>query len=120
MRSDNSPHGSPRRQEFLRRTVKVYNPGGLDLRRATQLVRCVGHFNCEVTLIKGDERFFACSVFAVLIAQLRCGEAVEIEAVGADAEEALTRIEQLFESFGDSKGSCCRLSRTPAAMAAFS
>ncbi len=59
----------------------------------------VQKFKSEVTLIKDGECFAASSILGVLSANLECGAAVEIEAIGPDAETALDRLEQLLEHF---------------------
>ena len=90
----------------MRREVEILNELGLHARPAAEFVRCVQGFRCEVTIRKGDESFSAASILEVLSANLDCGSRVVIEALGADAEKALDRLEQLLGEFREQEGGC--------------
>lgn len=84
----------------MRREVEILNELGLHARPAAEFVRTVQKFKCEVTIRKGDgESFSAGSILEVLSANLDCGSRMTIEAIGADAGEALDRLEQLLVEF---------------------
>lgn len=83
----------------MRREVEILNPLGLHARPAAEFVRAVHKFSSEITIQKGEECFSAHSILEVLSANLDCGSRFTIEAVGADAEEALDRLEQLLFQF---------------------
>lgn len=83
----------------MKRELEVLNPLGLHARPAAEFVRAVHKFNSEITIRKGDERFSAHSILEVLSANLDCGSRITIEAIGADAREALDRLEQLLFEF---------------------
>jgi len=75
------------------------NELGLHARPAAEFVRCVQGFECEVTIRKGDEHFSGGSILEVLSANLDCGARIVLEAIGADAENALDRLEELLHEF---------------------
>jgi phosphotransferase system HPr (HPr) family protein len=83
----------------MRREVEIVNKMGLHARPAAEFVRAVHKFDSEVTIRKGDEHFSAASILEVLSANLDCGTRVVIEAIGADAEEALERLGELLLDF---------------------
>lgn len=83
----------------MRREVKIINELGLHARPAAEFVRAAREFRSEITIRKGDEHFSAASILEVLSASLDCGSEFEIEAVGADAQDALDRLEQLLTEF---------------------
>ncbi|MDB6155703.1 MAG: phosphotransferase system HPr (HPr) family protein [Chthoniobacteraceae bacterium] len=83
----------------MRREVEIVNELGLHARPASEFVRCVMKFKCEVTIRKGDEHFSASSILEVLSANLDCGARMVIEAIGADAQEALDELSRLLLHF---------------------
>jgi len=83
----------------MRREVEILNELGLHARPAAEFVRCVQGFECEVTIRKGDEHFSGGSILEVLSANLDCGARIVLEAIGADAENALDRLEELLHEF---------------------
>jgi phosphocarrier protein len=90
----------------MRIEVEILNELGLHARPAAEFVRCVQKFESEVMIRKGDDCFLGSSILEVLSANLDCGARVELEAVGADAEEALQQLQQLLLRFRDLEGSC--------------
>ena len=83
----------------MRKEVEIVNQMGLHARPAAEFVRAVQEFESEVTIRKGDEHFSAGSILEVLTANLDCGTRVILEAVGADAEQALERLGALLLDF---------------------
>jgi phosphotransferase system HPr (HPr) family protein len=83
----------------MKRELEILNPLGLHARPAAEFVRAVHKFSSEITIRKGEERFSAHSILEVLSANLDCGSRIVIEAIGADANEALDRLEQLLFEF---------------------
>jgi phosphotransferase system HPr (HPr) family protein len=83
----------------MRRELEILNPLGLHARPAAEFVRCVHSFESEITIRKGDEHFSAHSILEVLSANLDCGSRIILEAIGADAQEALDRLERLLVEF---------------------
>ena len=83
----------------MRKEVQIVNQMGLHARPAAEFVRAVQEFESEVTIRKGDECFCGGSIMEVLTANLDCGSRITLEAVGADAEQALERLGALLLDF---------------------
>lgn len=92
--------------DTIRRAVKVRNEAGLHARPAAILAECAKGFDAtiELVLVSVPEdlgvalgtRADAKSVMDVLFLAAPCGTVLEIEAAGADAADAVTRLEELF------------------------
>ena len=78
------------------REVSVKNKLGLHARPAAQFVKHARSFRSEIWLVKDGTRYSAASLIDVLRANLDCGATATLEAHGADAEEALERLEKLL------------------------
>jgi phosphotransferase system HPr (HPr) family protein len=85
----------------MRKEVEIVNKLGLHARPAALFVRCVIRFKSTITIRKGEENFAAASLLEVLTANLNCGDRVVLEAIGADAQEALNELETLLLRFCD-------------------
>ena len=83
----------------MRKEVEIVNQMGLHARPAAEFVRAVQEFESEVTIRKGEENFCAGSILEVLTANLDCGTRITLEAIGADAEQALERLGALLLDF---------------------
>ena len=83
----------------MRREVEILNELGLHARPAAEFFRCVQTFEAEITIRKGEEHFSGGSILEVLSANLDCGARIILEAIGADAEKALDRLEDLLQEF---------------------
>src|SRR6516164_2561293 len=80
----------------VRREVRVSNKLGLHARPAAHFVKHVRTFRSEIWLVTGDGRYSASSLIEVLRANLDYGATPTLEAHGADAEEAVERLEKLL------------------------
>jgi phosphocarrier protein HPr len=78
------------------REVRIKNKLGLHARPAAQFVKSARSFRSEIWLVKDGTRYSAASLIDVLRANLDCGATATLEAHGADAEEALERLEKLL------------------------
>lgn len=78
------------------REVSIKNKLGLHARPAAQFVKHARSFRSEIWLVKDGTRYSAASLIDVLRANLDCGATATLEAHGADAEEALERLEKLL------------------------
>ena len=85
----------------MRIEVEILNELGLHARPAAEFVRAVHKFKCEVTICKDGETFSGGSILEVLSANLDCGARIAIEAIGPDAEPALTKLQRLLHDFRD-------------------
>jgi phosphocarrier protein HPr len=85
------------------RQITVQNELGLHARPAAEFVRVANKFRSEITLIKGEQRFSASSLIDVLRANLDKGAGAMLEARGADAQAAVSRLEKLLLEFRERK-----------------
>lgn len=82
--------------------VTISNKLGLHARAAARLTKLAGQFSSEVFIAKGARRVNAKSIMGVMMLAAGLGTEVRIDAEGADAEQALSEIEALFnDKFGE-------------------
>ena len=87
---------------MVRRELEIRNKLGLHARAAAKFVRCVGHFACRITIIRGDMTVDGKSIMGVLLLAAPKGSSIEIVAEGDDEDEALAAISKLVEDkFGE-------------------
>jgi phosphotransferase system HPr (HPr) family protein len=82
----------------LKQIVTVLNPEGLHLRPADQLVRAANQFESSILIGKNAEMVDCKSILSLITLGADQGTELKIEAVGADAAEALECIAALFQS----------------------
>jgi len=82
----------------IQRELKVLNKYGIHARPAALLVKVAVKFSCEILIGKKGEEVSAKSIMGLLTLEGRQGTKLRVLAVGADAEEALARIAELFEN----------------------
>ncbi len=89
---------------MLEAQVKIINPLGLHARAAAQLVRLAGRFKSKIKLIRADNNVVADakSILSVLTLAAPRGTKLKIEVEGADEQEALRSIMEMFaDGFGE-------------------
>ena len=70
----------------------VVNDRGLHTRPSTEIVKCATSFKCEVRLAYQKNLVNAKSILGVLMLAAAKGARIRIEAVGDDAQEAVTSL----------------------------
>jgi phosphotransferase system HPr (HPr) family protein len=80
------------------RQLTLTNEHGLHARPATELVRCAAAFESTITISAKGKRYRADRIMEVLLADLNRGDTFVLQAVGADAIQAVERIGQLVAS----------------------
>ena len=83
-------------REFVVRSVL-----GLHARPAGRLASLAGRFDSEISLGRGDEWVSGSSVLSILCLAATQGTALRVRATGVDAEQAVTELGVLIESYGD-------------------
>lgn len=81
-----------------RATVTVQLPDGLHLRPLTQLARVAQTFSSTTTLQKGAQIADAKRPLDLMTLAATCGERLELEVRGDDADAAIEAVVALFES----------------------
>ena len=83
--------------------VTIVNKLGLHARAAAKLTQVANSFKSDVWLSRNDRRVNAKSIMGVMMLAAGKGALVNVEAVGADADAALSTIRQLIaDKFGES------------------
>ncbi|MFZ5897446.1 MAG: HPr family phosphocarrier protein [Myxococcota bacterium] len=85
-----------------RGTFEVRNKLGLHARAATKLVQLASRFPCDIIISRAGQSANAKSVMGVLLLCGSKGTKLDVEARGADAEQAVSEIGKLiFDRFGE-------------------
>ena len=83
--------------------LTIVNKLGLHARASAKLTQVASGFKSEVWLSRNGRRVNAKSIMGVMMLAAGKGALVNVEAVGADAEAALSAIRQLIaDKFGES------------------
>lgn len=84
--------------------IVISNKLGLHARAAAKLTQLAGRFNSEIFIARGAQRVNAKSIMGVMMLAAGMGVTVEVDAIGDDADQALSAIRALFDSkFGESE-----------------
>ncbi|MCK8061327.1 MULTISPECIES: HPr family phosphocarrier protein [unclassified Fusibacter] len=78
------------------RTIKIENQVGIHARPASQIVTAAKKFDCEVFLVKAGKEYSAKSIMNILSMAIVHGDVIGIRAHGANSEEAVNYIYELF------------------------
>ena len=83
-------------------SITIINKLGLHARASAKLTQLAGQFPCEITLERKGRQINAKSIMGVMMLAAGIGSTVKIEALGEDADQALTAIQALFDDkFGE-------------------
>lgn len=87
---------------MIKVSVTISNKLGLHARASAKLTKMAGSFPCEVWLARGERRVNAKSIMGVMMLAAGLGSAVEIEAQGDRAQEAVDALLALInDKFGE-------------------
>jgi phosphocarrier protein HPr len=79
------------------RKIEIKNKLGLHARAAALLVQTVNRFSAQVSILKDGQTADGRSIMGVLTLAATQGSKIQVEAVGADAEQAVKAIEKLVD-----------------------
>ncbi|MBI9021073.1 MAG: HPr family phosphocarrier protein [Verrucomicrobia bacterium] len=82
--------------ETIVREFEVENKYGIHARPAALLVKIAGKFSCDILIGKKGYEVSAKSIMGLLTIEGHQGAKLHVHAVGADAEEAMAEIAELF------------------------
>ena len=83
-------------------SAEIINKLGLHARASAKLTQVAGSFQCDIWIARNGRRVNAKSIMGVMMLAAGQGATVSIEAIGADAEQALAAIVQLIgDKFGE-------------------
>ncbi len=87
---------------MIKASVTISNKLGLHARASAKLTKMAGSFPCEVWLARGERRVNAKSIMGVMMLAAGLGSAIEIEAQGDKAQEAIDALLALInDKFGE-------------------
>lgn len=86
---------SSEKKECYKGRFTVGNDRGLHTRPSTEIVKCATSFKSEVRLAYQKNRVNAKSILGVLMLAAAKGAKITVEAVGDDAQEAVTSLIRL-------------------------
>jgi phosphocarrier protein len=82
--------------------ARIVNKLGLHARAAAKLTHLAGGYQCEIWLSRSGRRVNAKSIMGVMMLAAGQGSSVQIEANGADAEQAIDALTKLIaDKFGE-------------------
>ena len=83
-------------------SITISNKLGLHARASAKLTKMAGGFKCELHLSRNSRRVNAKSIMGVMMLAAGMGSEIEIEADGADENEAMTSLRALIDGrFGE-------------------
>ena len=82
--------------------VTIVNKLGLHARAAAKLTHLAGNYQCDIWLSRSGRRVNAKSIMGVMMLAAGQGTSVQIEAQGADADQAIAALTKLIaDKFGE-------------------
>lgn len=85
-------------EKVILHELKVLNKYGIHARPAALLVKAAGKFSCDIFIGQKGAEVSAKSIMGLLTIEGHYGACLSVRIVGADAEEALAEIVELFEN----------------------
>lgn len=87
---------------MVKAPATISNKLGLHARASAKLTKLAGGFPCDVWLTRGERRVNAKSIMGVMMLAAGLGSAIEIEAEGERAQEAVDAVLALIDDkFGE-------------------
>ena len=80
------------------RTVEIVNERGLHARASAKFVKLASSFDAEILVSKDDNTVDARSIMGLMMLAAGIGSTIEIEAEGAEAQQALDALVALVEA----------------------
>jgi phosphocarrier protein HPr len=75
---------------------KVTNEYGIHARPAALLVKAAGKYECDIFIEKDGNKVSCKSIMGLMTIEGYPGSTMQVSALGADAEDAMAEIEELF------------------------
>ncbi len=87
---------------MIKSTITISNRLGLHARASAKFTKLAGGFSSDIHLSRNNRRVNAKSIMGVMMLAAGMGSVIEIEADGADEQQAMTALRALIESkFGE-------------------
>jgi phosphocarrier protein HPr len=89
-------------EETLVKNMKVMNEYGIHARPAALLVKAAGKYECDIFMEKDGNKVSCKSIMGLMTIEGFPGSTMIVTTSGADAQEAMNEIEELFvNKFGE-------------------
>lgn len=98
MTEEDGPRGTPPLPRRAMRQATIVNPRGMHARAAARFVRKAALFKSQLWISKGGVAVDGRSVMGILMLAAATGTQIILEAVGSDAESAVTALSTLVET----------------------
>jgi len=86
----------------LEKDMKVQNEYGIHARPAALLVKAAGKYDCDIFMEKDGNKVSCKSIMGLMTIEGFPGSIMKVTTSGADAQEAMDEIEELFNNkFGE-------------------
>jgi phosphocarrier protein len=87
---------------MIQTRIQISNKLGLHARASAKLTKLAGSFKCDIHLSRNGRRVNAKSIMGVMMLAAGLGSEVEIEAEGADEQQAMDALRALIDAkFGE-------------------
>jgi phosphocarrier protein HPr len=87
---------------MIKSRITISNKLGLHARASAKLTKLAGSFRSDIHLSRNARRVNAKSIMGVMMLAAGLGSEIEIEAEGADEQQAVAALRELIESkFGE-------------------
>jgi phosphocarrier protein len=87
---------------MIKSSISISNKLGLHARASAKLTKLASSFKCEIHVSRNGRRVNAKSIMGVMMLAAGMGSEVEIEADGADEQQAIEALRGLIEAkFGE-------------------
>jgi phosphocarrier protein HPr len=87
---------------MIKSTITISNKLGLHARASAKFTKLAGGFTSEIHLSRNSRRVNAKSIMGVMMLAAGVGSMIEIEADGADEQEAMSALRSLIDGkFGE-------------------
>ncbi|MFA6041246.1 MAG: HPr family phosphocarrier protein [Methylophilus sp.] len=84
---------------MIKETIEIINKLGLHARASTKFTQTASQFKSEVWVEKNGRRVNAKSIMGVMMLAAAKGSSIEIEANGADENEAVAALKALIQNY---------------------
>ena len=89
---------------MIKSSITISNKLGLHARASAKLTKLAGGYVCDIHLSRNGRRVNAKSIMGVMMLAAGLGTVVDIEAEGADEQDAMGALRALIDSkFGESE-----------------
>lgn len=82
----------------MARTVEIVNRRGLHARAAAKFAKLAETFDADITVTKDGQTVNGYSIMGLMMLAAGRGSSIDIDASGAQADEALTALQSLVEN----------------------